>query len=267
LPFFVLENIFNLAFTSSTHASANPTKIPSFLELTFHYFKDYNRSNLATSDNITIRHFTDLIRIFHLQHPLETRRHRDNKPAKYFPSVTEMLEAGVRIKVNTSKCLLDLRFSEGVLEIPQLEVEDSTEILFRNMIAFEQCYYLFESYITDYVTVLDFLINTNKDVDILVQNRVLVNWLGNSDSVTNLFNSLAKNVIHYRFSSDYSVLCKELNDFCSHRWHKWKATLRQDYCNSPWQTAASIAGILLLILSLLQSICSVLQVVQQFNES
>ncbi|MCI16797.1 hypothetical protein A2U01_0037941, partial [Trifolium medium] len=125
---------------------------------------------------------------------------------KHLPSVTELLEAGVRFKVNTeSQCLLDLRFSGRVLEIPQLKVEDWTEILFRNMVALEQCHYPYQSYITDYVAVLDFLINTGRDVDILVRKKILVNWLGDSDSVANLFNSLWKNVTHSNFSSDYSV--------------------------------------------------------------
>jgi len=49
----------------------------------------------------------------------------------YLPSTTELLEAGVRFKVNTkTKCLLDLRFSGRVLEIPQLRVEDRTVTLF-----------------------------------------------------------------------------------------------------------------------------------------
>nr|AFK44688.1 unknown [Medicago truncatula] len=268
LPFFVIQEIYNLSFTS-TNASVPKTKIPSFLELSFDYFAYYNQSNLGFDNgDFSIRHFTDLIRIFHLQHPLQRRPLRIDEPMKHLQSATELLEAGVRFKVNTkSECLLDLRFSGRVLEIPQLKVEDWTEILFRNMVALEQCHYPSESYITDYVAVLDFLINTGKDVDILVQKKILVNWLGDSDSVANLFNSLWKNVTHLYFSSQYSILCEDLNGFCHDPWHRLKATLRRDYCNSPWQTAASIAGILLLILSLLQSVCAVLQVVQQYNDS
>jgi hypothetical protein len=256
LPFFVIEKIFDLS-----NSSAN-TKIPSFLELTFDYFDYYNKSKLAF-ENISIKHFTDLIRIFHLQHPLARRPRRIAEPMKHLPCVTELLAAGVKFKVNTeSECLLDLRFSGQVLEIPQLKVEDWTEMLFRNMVALEQCHYPYESYITDYVAVLDFLVNTGRDVDILVGKKILVNWLGDSDSVANLFNSLWKNVTHSEFSYDYFVLCKDLNGFCSDPWHKLKATLRRDYCNSPWQTAASIAGIAILALTLLQSVCSVLQVLQ-----
>ncbi|KAK7311865.1 hypothetical protein RJT34_10297 [Clitoria ternatea] len=257
LPFFVLENMYNLCFRSACGVN----KIHSFIELTFDYFAYYNRSNLGFR-NVRISHFTDLIRIFHLQHPKERRSRRTDEPVIHLHSTTELVDAGVRFKVNTkSDCLLDLRFSGRVLEIPQLKVEDWTELLFRNMVALEQCHYPHESYITDYVAVLDFLVNTSRDVDVLVRKRVLVNWLGDSGSVANLFNSLWKNITHMNFSSDYLSLCGDLNAFCSDPWHQLKATLRHDYCNSPWQTAASVAGIVLLVLSLLQSVCSVLQVV------
>jgi len=270
LPFFVIEKIYSLSF-SSTNASVPNTMIPSFLQLTTYYFDYYNISKLSFDNrDISIRHFTDLIRIFHLQHPIESRpsRNRIDEQIIHLPSATELLEAGVKFKVNTkSKCLLDLRFSGGVLEIPSLIVEDRTETLFRNMVALELCHYPKESYIIDYVAILDYLINTGTDVDILVQNKILHNWLGDSHSVANLFNGLCINVVHYNISSQFSVLCKELNAFCRNPWNKLKATLRRDYCNTPWKTAASIAGVLLLVLTIIQTVCSVLQVVQQSNGS
>ncbi|KAK7352725.1 hypothetical protein VNO80_18153 [Phaseolus coccineus] len=253
LPFFLLQNLFNLSF-----ASTPTVKIPSFLELTFDYFIYYNRSKLTYPD-ISIKHFTDLVRIFHLQYPLQRRIEADESII-HFPSATQLSEAGVKFKVNLqSDCLLDLRFCGRVLEIPQLKVVDWTERLFRNMVALEQCHYPEESYITDYVAVLDFLVNTSRDVDLLVRKRVLVNWLGDSDSVANMFNSLWKNITHVNISPQYYFLCRELNDFCANPLNKLKSTLRRDYCNTPWQTAVSTAGILLLVLSLIETVCAIFQ--------
>ncbi|XP_058785867.1 UPF0481 protein At3g47200-like [Vicia villosa] len=236
LPFFVVEKIFNISFHAKRY-------IRSFRQLTFYYFKEYNKSNLVYDDrNISISHFTDLIRIFHLQ-PFGKRPPRSEQLVKHLHSVTDLFEAGVRFKVNTqSESFLDLRFSSGVLEIPQLIVDDWTEILFRNMVALEQCDYPDESYITDYVALLDFLINTGRDVDILVQNEILVDWLGDSGSVANMFNNLCKNVTFSSSSSDYFVLSEDLDGFYSDPLHKLKATLRRDYCSNPWQTAATVAG-------------------------
>ncbi|KAF1888284.1 hypothetical protein Lal_00046695 [Lupinus albus] len=66
LPFFILESLYNRAFISGS------VNIPSFLVLTFDYFAYYNSCNLV-SDNIIIRHLTDLLRMFHLQKPIERR--------------------------------------------------------------------------------------------------------------------------------------------------------------------------------------------------
>lgn len=257
VPFFVLERLFNLSF------STRGGDFPSFLELTFDFFEEFNRSRLNFNNINRIRHFTDLIRTFHLQDPLPSRI--DGKVLKHLPSVTELSEAGLRFKVLESEsCLLKLDFSGRVLEIPQLEVHDWTETLFRNMVALEQCHYPFQTYITDYVDFLDFLVNTNRDVDILVQQRVFINWLGDTDSVATMINGLMKNITtSNNISSQYLDVCEKLNAFHKNPWRKLKSTLRRDYCRGPWQTAASIAAIILLILSFVQTVCSILQVIHQ----
>ncbi|KAK7393263.1 hypothetical protein VNO78_21813 [Psophocarpus tetragonolobus] len=262
LPFFVLEHLYDMCFHTTSMDS-------SFVELTFCYFSYYHEVPLDkirdfVSEN-KISHFTDLLRNFYLPHPSKERPSRDRDYVNHLPSATELLEGGVEFKVTTeeNKCLLNLKFSRGVFEMRQLLVEDRTELVFRNIMALEQFHYSEESYITDYVFVMDLLINTNKDVDTLIRKGVMVNYLGDSDSVANLFNGLWKNILQVNFSSHYFEICKNLNDFHRNPCNKLKSTLRRDYCKGPWQTAASIAAIILLILSLIQTICSILQVIQQ----
>ncbi|KAG5033361.1 hypothetical protein JHK82_016925 [Glycine max] len=254
VPFFVLERLFNLSFSS------RGVDFPSFLELTFHFFDDFNRSCLNVN-NINISHFTDLIRTFHLQHPLPPII--PGNIIEHLPSATELSEAGLRFKVLESEsCLLKFDFSGRVLKIPQLVVHDWTETLFRNMVALEQCHYPFQSYITDYVEFLDFLVNTNRDVDILVQERVFLNWLGDTDSVATMINGLMKDIV-IKNTSQYFDVNEKLNAFHKNPCRKLMSALRRDYCKGPWQTAASFAAIILLILSFVQTVCSILQVIHQ----
>ncbi|KAK7393262.1 hypothetical protein VNO78_21812 [Psophocarpus tetragonolobus] len=262
LPFFVLEHLYDMCFhTTSVDLS--------FVELTFRYFHNYHEVPLDKIRDFVgenkISHFTDLLRTFYLPHPSKERPSRDKEFVKHLPSATELLEGGVEFKVTTeeNKCLLNLKFSRGVFEMPQLLVEDRTELVFRHIMALEQFHYSEESYITDYVFVMDLLINTNKDVDTLIRKGVMVNYLGDSDSVANLFNGLWKNILQVNFSSHYFEICKNLNDFHRNPCNKLKSTLRRDYCKGPWQTAASIAAIILLLFSFIQTICSILQVVRQ----
>ncbi|KAF1888096.1 hypothetical protein Lal_00024108 [Lupinus albus] len=186
LPFFNLESLYNRALSEAVVISLH------FLSSHLIIF-----SNLA-SDNIIIRHFTKLLRMFHLRQPIERRPHCREEYVVHLHIACELVEVWVRFKVNT-----------------KTKVEDCTELLFRNFVALEQCHYPYESYITDFVVVLDFLINTNRDVDALIQNVVLVKWLGDTHYVTNVYNGLWKNITHLNFSSHNIHLCLDLNAFCS----------------------------------------------------
>ncbi|XP_028805735.1 uncharacterized protein LOC114760626 [Neltuma alba] len=84
-------------------------------------------------------------------------------------SANALKEADVTLKDCESKCLLDVKFSGHILEIPRIVVDDDAEFLFRNMIALEQRHYPEDAYITEYALLLDWLINTEKDVDLLLR--------------------------------------------------------------------------------------------------
>ena len=254
IPFFVLEKLFNRAFPSSVSNG-----LPSFLELTFNCFNFFNIQGL-TPDGVDVCHFMDLLRYFHLQQPSSLQPERTEKHEILNFSAIKLHEAGLRFEVNDkSKCLLGLQLSGRNLKIPKIIVDERTEVLFRNMVAFEQCHCMHECYVTDYVFIFDFLIDTAEDVDVLIQNGIMAHNLDDSNAVAKLFNGLGKGVIWGNCNSDYVQLSKKLNKFYTNPCQKLKATLRRDYCKTPWQIAASIAGILLLFLTLIQTIFSGIQ--------
>ena len=67
------------------------------------------------------------------------------------------------------KCFLCLVNTQTFLEVPHLEVHDETEGIFKNLMAMEQCRYPSEAYICNYMVLLDLLINTRADVELLVE--------------------------------------------------------------------------------------------------
>ncbi|KAI4332251.1 hypothetical protein L6164_017175 [Bauhinia variegata] len=152
-------------------------------------------------------------------------------------------------------------FQEDVSQSPVLNWTNTTEILFRNMVALEQCHYADGGYITDYVWTMDFLINTVEDVDILNKNGILIRLLGDDDAVAKMFNSLTTNVLKEDFNSQHLGLFKEMNAFYNDGWHQMRATLKRDYCNTPWRSLATCAAIAILFLTLTQTVFSILQVV------
>ncbi|KAM3399877.1 hypothetical protein ACQJBY_005003 [Aegilops geniculata] len=78
------------------------------------------------------------------QHSRRHRRRSDellSELPQWIPCAKELEEAGVRFrKRKDATSFMDVRFARGVLEIRQLELNDSSESLFRNLIAFEQTY-------------------------------------------------------------------------------------------------------------------------------
>ena len=128
---------------------------------------------------------------------------------------------------------------------------------FRNLIAFEQCHTRVD-YISDYFIVLDRLIDTPNDVELLVQCGIIENWLPNSQMVVTLINNLVFGTVTSTANFYFANLIGELNAYCSVPWHKWKATLNEDYFSTPWAVISVSAATVLLILTLIQTVCSVI---------
>ena len=121
---------------------------------------------------------------------------------------------------------LDVRFSNGILEIPQLKIFDQTEILFRNLQAFEQCHGRnAHTFINDYIYFISGVVRAPpNDVEVLVNNGNLTNMLSsNQENICSTNNFLWD-------------VCEELNSHCRKPRHKWnKHPLIEDkyyYCKS-----------------------------------
>ncbi|XP_030934252.1 UPF0481 protein At3g47200-like [Quercus lobata] len=251
LPFFFIKKLYHLALPSRSNSL-------SLIQLTFDFFKHWNIHNKAPEGEI--KHFTDLLRFFALPpHDKLPQRNRKTVFPKY--SATQLRAAGVKFEVVPNKCLLDLSFKEGVLKIPLLEFDDSTEADVRNIMALEQCYHINDRYITDFYIILDYLINTTKDVDLLVEKGIIINSLEDSNAVAFMINNLNKGIFLKNMNSDLCYLCEKLNAFYEEPWHRWNAFLRHEYFSTPLKVASSIPGLVLLVLTLLQTVFAILQVV------
>ncbi|XP_041020534.1 UPF0481 protein At3g47200-like [Juglans microcarpa x Juglans regia] len=262
LPLFVLEILFSLA------CAPNDKHRPSFTSLAIKVFHEYFQypefpRNLEVQP---IRHFVDLTKAFLL--PSSTmlvlpHESKDLPSANHLYTASQLYEAGVNFKVSSaSKCLLDLKFTNGTLEIPCINLDNSTETTYRNIIAFEQCHYPCDSHLTDYIVLLNLLINTPKDADLLIRKGIIMNGLSNSGAVASLFNNLVTNIIYYGGDSAYRDLFRDLNAFYNNTKHTWKATLKRDYFGTPWKIASTAAAVALLLLTLGQFICSIIQLVK-----
>ena len=192
------------------------------------------------------------------------REQGEYQEVSHLYSVSQLEEAGIKFKVSPNNCILDLELSEdGVLSMPILNISSSTQLYFRNMMAYEHCHDSATKIITQYVAILDFLINTEKDVNILVDKKIIVNWLGDTDKVVTMISNLNSTVTMPEFCSHYFSVCNGLNKFYENPRNKYKAMLIHDYLNTPWKIASTVAAIVLLLLTLIQTVCSIISLVQK----
>ena len=96
-----------------------------------------------------------------------------------------------------------MTYSDGMFIMPILNINDFTKIFLKNIMAFEHCHIQDTDIINQYLTILDFLIDTKKDVNILVDNKIIVNWMGDVNAVVVMSNSLGSNLSMPDFNSQY----------------------------------------------------------------
>ncbi|XP_028787340.1 UPF0481 protein At3g47200 [Neltuma alba] len=219
------------------------------------------------------QHFTDLIRSFYIFKSL----HPDEKGSQ-LTTATKLREAGVSFEKVINRPLLDINFQKirplswflclgcipkfthfkARLQIPELKIQDSTECVLRNLIAFEQCHYPDQPYICNYVAFIDSLIHTKDDVELLVEKEVIVHELGSDKEVATLVNSLCKHVVTDK--TCYRGLIDSLNKHYQRQWNRSMAALRLVYFRDAWRASSTLVATAVLVFTIF-NFCRVVRLV------
>ena len=286
LPFFVINKLYGIAFGRAYTDISFKDLTCNFISQTYIPGREAARivGREKVSDASHIKHLVDFLRICCLppernlgnsivvdqnQEIVITQqrmcclppKHKNQNPDdldhsedsdQFPPSAKELKAAGIKFKATDGKNLLDIKYENGVLQIPTLTIQDTTESILRSLIFFEQCHHFSDSYFTDYVFFLDALIDTPEDVQILVQHGIIKHWLGSDDEVATMVNRMTRYITIYTPNFYYSQISRKLNQHAGTRWNKWRAILKRDYFNHPWSVVSVIYLVLLLILTVLQ---------------
>ncbi|KAJ4722913.1 hypothetical protein OWV82_006344 [Melia azedarach] len=161
---------------------------------------------------------------------------------------TELKEAGIKFMKVEGESLFDIKFENGIVKLPRLNIDDDAEPLVRNLIVYEQFSSQEENpnYVTDYMNLMECLITSAKDVELLCQHGIINNCIGDDQVMANIFNTIGFFLV-LSPESYYSQVFDDVNEHCSRRWNKWMANLRVTYFNSPWSFISFLAAFFLLI--------------------
>ncbi|XP_070673273.1 UPF0481 protein At3g47200-like isoform X1 [Malus domestica] len=243
---------------------AEPVPDHPFLKLTCEFFKDYSKGKSV--NGVKPKHFTDLVR--HFLCPQEEMTFEHNTcPIKNIYAVRKLRAAGVKFTPlredgyfiikgdKPTKCKLNLAcFRNMNLKLAQFCVKDETECVIRNIMALEQFLYPDKPYICNYFMLMDQLVDTVEDVDLLVENKVIVNMLGSNEAVAKLVNRLCEQIMEDK--SCYADICKQLNRHYENFWNRHVATLKRVYFKDLWTGSSTILGLFVLVFSIIGSIKS-----------
>ncbi|RZC59824.1 hypothetical protein C5167_007118 [Papaver somniferum] len=165
-------------------------------------------------------HVVDVYRKNLLQEPRQKVLHqthshsRDDTVESSFDiirSARELYETGIRFKTSKTAKLTDISFRGGVLRLPEILVDDTTETTFLNLMVYERFHVGEGSEVTAYIFFMDRIIDSAKDVSLLHSKGIIKNALGSDKEVAKLFNQLSKDVAPDD-SLDY--VHKEVSDYC-----------------------------------------------------
>ncbi|CAN1195053.1 UPF0481 protein At3g47200 [Linum perenne] len=259
IPLFVLQRLFQLVPVPKQSTTV------SLPELAFRFFR-----NMIPGDPLSHRekfnqegnHLLDLI--CHCLLPTLPRLPHSNKSHNnhHLRPASDLHSSGIRIKRSKTSNILDIKFANGILQIPQIQLHQYTESLFRNLIALERCSNVHGTvhHVTSYVVLMGSLIRSERDVKLLRQREILTSYDGGGGEVGKLFEKLCEEVDLKE--SYYDGVCEVVNGYQGKNLRALKKKLKQGNVRRRRRRLTLkwvlLVGVLVLLIALVGTLFSVL---------
>ncbi|KAL0910878.1 hypothetical protein M5K25_018974 [Dendrobium thyrsiflorum] len=175
-------------------------------------------------------------------------------------SAARQREAGIKFKRSHSSALTTISFDSrrGVLTLPEVTVDDSTEYEFLNMVALEHIHAASGSDVSSYVAFMGALVDSAEDVQLLHRHGMVKNGLGSDEDFAKLFSRMSQEVIVDQ-GGNLGFVQWEVEQYCQRRWNKCCAYLKHTYCRNPWTLISVFAAGFAIFLTLVSTVVSFLQ--------
>lgn len=95
---------------------------------------------------------------------------------------------------------------------------------------------------------------------VMVLEGIIRNWIGQPDLVARMVNKLGLGIIEV--GSYYSEIAVEVNKHYANRFNRSYVLLKRVYFGNLWTGTATVAATLLLVMTLIQTVASIIQVMQ-----
>ncbi|XP_057538585.1 putative UPF0481 protein At3g02645 [Amaranthus tricolor] len=181
------------------------------------------------------------------------------------PSVTNLCDAGVEFSP-TDGDISTIRFDHKmkIFYLPVIRVDGNTEVLMRNLIAFEASTKSNELVLARFSELMNGIIDTSKDVEILRKKKIIISRLRKDEDVANIWNGMTK-AIRLSKVGFIDEAIKDINGYYKNIIKRKLHKIMKRYVYNSWRILVVLATLLLLALMVLQSFCTVYSCPRFFN--
>eukprot|EP00250_Pteridium_aquilinum_P012442 c20730_g1_i1 orf=293-1801(+) len=180
-----------------------------------------------------------------------------NKPSCRLPTASALSKVGIKFKARKGNTSVVRYHKKSLrLDLPRLVIFDETEDILRNLIAYELTSKV-GGELCGYAVIMDSLIDTVEDLAILTRAGVLQNHLGSDERLLRMWNEMCINISEHS-SERWEVMIGAIMTHYNSNWRIMYVEFYSKFFSRPWLWLSTVAAILLLGMSALQTIYSVL---------
>ncbi|KAJ6700725.1 hypothetical protein OIU74_012135 [Salix koriyanagi] len=183
------------------------------------------------------------------------------------PSVTQLSNSGVSfIPTRGNISTINFDREKAALYLPMISLDINTEVVFRNLIAYEISNASGPLIFTRYIELLNGIIDTEEDVRLLRERSIIFNRLKSDEEVANMLNEMNDfKAIRLTKAPLLDKVIGDVNEYYESLWMvKMRKFMKRSVLSS-WQYLTLLAAILLLLLMAIESFCTVFQCYRIFH--
>lgn len=197
-----------------------------------------------------------------------TQYNGEGNQKKTLPTAVDLDNKGVKFAVYSGP-LNKIRFDRNTwtFHLPRIEIAERTDAVMRNLVAFE----LFGCEVPTkpikcYVELMDQLINKAEDVEVLKNRGIIHHHLGSDQEVADIWNKMREGHGQTGKYGPIDIAIDEVIKF-NGSYKIWFSEGVKKFFSKPWLVVSFIAGFIVVITAILQTIFSLLQFYQSLKKS
>lgn len=173
------------------------------------------------------------------------------------PCVEELFDVGIKF-IPTYGSITSITFDEKTLTLsmPTVVLDVNSDVVLRNLVAYEACIASGPLVLTRYTELMNGIIDTERDVEILCKQGIIINHLKSEKEVSDLWNGMSKSIRLTKVPS-LDKMIADVNHYYNRRWKVKFKNFMVKYVFGSWKLLTFLGAVLVMLLMGLQAFCQI----------